>query len=193
MNNLVRLDTSSPSNVDVVFPCLIQPLSLFHAHAEEEEGNDEDADENDADQYDNDVDSQSDGYESAEDEDVTDWKDFEPDEFLTFYVGNLHFIANCYQVKKINAFQEAMCLKTVPIDDQVVTAKTSKGESQGCAFVILRWDSYTSIMIDYYSLVETGDEIPEDPHEHNEFLQDGGARICGRRVFVEVARSQRHN
>ena len=86
-----------------------------------------------------------------------------------------------------------MCLKTVPIDDQVVTAKTSKGESQGCAFVILRWDSYTSIMIDYYSLVETGDEIPEDPHAHNEFLQDGGARICGRRVFVEVARSQRHN
>ena len=50
-----------------------------------------------------------------------------------------------------------------------------------------------SIMIDYYSRVETGDEIPEEPHAHNEFLQVGGARICGRRVFVEVARNQRHN
>ena len=30
----------------------------------------------------------SDGYEIAEDQDVSDWKDLEPDEFLTFYVGN---------------------------------------------------------------------------------------------------------
>ena len=194
-NNLVRLEGSSPRNVDVVLPCLKQPLSLFHANAEEEEENDKDAHENDADQYDNDVDSQSDGYESAEGQDVCDWKDFEPDEFLTFYVGNLHYNANCYQVKK--AIQEAICLKTVPIVDQVVIAKTSKGESQGCAFVTVRWDSYMSI--DYYSRVEIGDEIPDDPHAYNEFLQDrfcskaGRARICGRRVFVEVARSQRRN
>ena len=31
-----------------------------------------------------------------------------------------------------------------------------------------------SIMIDHLSRVETGDEIPEDPHAHNEFLHDGG-------------------
>ena len=42
-NNLVRLEGSSPRNVDVVLPCLKQPLSLFHANAEEEEENDKDA------------------------------------------------------------------------------------------------------------------------------------------------------
>ena len=55
----------------------MKPLSLFHANAEEKEGNDEDADENDANQYDHDVNSQSDGYESAEDGDVCDGKDFD--------------------------------------------------------------------------------------------------------------------
>ena len=116
------------------------------------------------------------------------------DEFLTFYVGNL-YQAKCYQVKK--AIQEAICLKTVPIVDQVVIAKTSKGESQGCAFVAVRWDS--NMHTDFYSRVETGDKIPYDPHAYNVFLQDrfcskaGRARICGRRVFVEVARSQRRN
>ena len=50
-NNLVRLEGSSHRNLDVVLPCLKQPLSLFHANAEDEEGNDEDADENDADKY----------------------------------------------------------------------------------------------------------------------------------------------
>ena len=46
------MDSRSPSNVDVASPCLKQPLSLFHANAEdsEEEGNDEDADESNADQ-----------------------------------------------------------------------------------------------------------------------------------------------
>ena len=83
-HNSVRLDASSPRNVDVVLPCLKQPLSLFHANAEEEEENDKDAHKNDADQYDNNVDSQSDGYESAEGQDVCNWKDFKPDEFLTF-------------------------------------------------------------------------------------------------------------
>ena len=106
------------------------------------------------------------------------------DEFLTFYVGNL-YQAKCYQVKK--AIQEAICLKTVPIVDQVVIAKTSKGESQGCAFVTARWDSYISI--NYYSSIETGDEIPDNPHAYNEFLQDlfcskaGRARICDSRVL----------
>ena len=74
---MVRLDVSSPGNVKVVLPSLKQPLSLFHANAEEEEGNDSDEDENDGDQYDNHVDSQSHGYESAEDQGVCDWKDFE--------------------------------------------------------------------------------------------------------------------
>ena len=53
--------------------------------------------------------------------------------------------------------------------------------------------------INYYSSVETGDDIPDDLHAYNKFLQDlfcskaGRAHLCGSRVFVEVARSQRHN
>ena len=45
--------------------------------------------------------------------------------------------------------------------------------------------------MDYYSRIETGDEIPKGPHAYNEFLQDRfcskawRARICGRQVFVE--------
>ena len=50
-------------------------------------------------QYDNDVDSQSEGYKSAEGQDVCDWKGFD---------GNLHYNANCYQVKK--AIEEAIML-----------------------------------------------------------------------------------
>ena len=50
-NDLGRLDASSTGNIGVVLLCLKLPLSLFHANAEDEEGNDEDADENDADKY----------------------------------------------------------------------------------------------------------------------------------------------
>ena len=71
------------------------------------------------------------------------WKDFKSDEFLTFYIGNLHYKAKCYHVQK--AIQEAICLKTLLIVDQVVIATTSKGKSQGCAFVTVCWDSYHSI------------------------------------------------
>ena len=65
------------------------------------------------------------------------------------------------------------------------------------AFVKMRWGSYMSI--DYYSHVETGDEILDYPHTYNKLLQDlfcskaGRAHICGCQVFVEVASSQRRN
>ena len=55
------------------------------------------------------------------------------------------------------------------------------------------------MLINYYSLVEIGDEIPKDPHVYNEFLQDqfcskaGRERICGSRIFVVVAHSQCSN
>ena len=67
-------------------------------------------------------------------------------------------------IKSKKAFQETICLKTVPIVDQVVIAKTSKGESQGSAFVKVCWDLNMSIA--YYRSVETGDKILEDPHAY---------------------------
>ena len=56
LNNLVCLDTSSPSTVDVVLSCLNFETSfiVFLSNAEEEEGNDEHPEENDAEQYDTD-------------------------------------------------------------------------------------------------------------------------------------------
>ena len=101
-----------------------QSLLLFQANAEGEERNGEDADENYVDHYNDDVDSQSDGYIGAEDQDLRDLEYFKLDEFLTsgVYVGNLHCDANCYQVKK--AIHEGICLKAVPIVDQVVIATT---------------------------------------------------------------------
>ena len=73
---------------------------LFHANLEEEERIDKNAEKNDDDQYESNMDSQSDDKECAEDQDICDRKDFKPDEFLYFYVGNLHYNTMCHQVKK---------------------------------------------------------------------------------------------
>ena len=62
-------------------------------------------------------------------------------EFLTFYVGNLHYSANRYQVRK--AVEKAIGIQNIV--DQVVIAKTSTGESRGCAFVTTRWRDYVQI------------------------------------------------
>ena len=185
----------SPQTIAFNSSSFDQPLCVFHANAEEEKDNEYDEEEY-GDDYD-DVGSQSEGYEtdSAENQKVCSWDDFQPREFLTFYLGNLHFSANTYQVKRV--VQEAIGLKSVPVIDQVVIARTSNGESRGCAFVTVCWDKYFSI--DYDCSKEFGDEIPDNPREYDESLQDqfcrsaGHKRICGRRVFVEVARNQRRN
>ena len=50
-------------------------IFLFHENADEEEGNYKNVYENDADHFDKDVYSEIEGHESAENQDICDWKD----------------------------------------------------------------------------------------------------------------------
>jgi hypothetical protein len=68
----------------------------------------------------------------------------QPSEFLTFYIGFLYFALNTYQIKKLKAVDNAT---GIPVDD-VVLAKTSSGESRGCAFVTVRWRDFICITYD---------------------------------------------
>lgn len=120
----------------------------------------------------------------------------QPSEFLTFYVGNLHFAANTFQIKKA-----VMNATGVPVD-QVVIAKTSSGESRGCAFVTVRWRDFICITYDCSDRLKQMMEIDGIKYQlkyGNNFWADAFCsimsheRIRGRRVFVELARSQRRN
>ena len=135
---------------------------LFHANLEEEERIDKNAEKNDDDQYESNMDSRSDDKECAEDQDFCDRKDSNQMSSCISMLA-IFTITQC-AIKSKKAFQETICLKTVPIVDQVVIAKTSKGESQGSAFVKVCWDLNMSIA--YYRSVETGDKILEDPHAY---------------------------
>lgn len=120
----------------------------------------------------------------------------QPSEFLTFYVGNLHFTANTYQIKKA-----VMHATGVPVD-QVVIAKTASGESRGCAFVTVRWRDFICITYDCSDLLKEMMEIDNIKYHlkySNNLWADAFCsimsreRIRGRRVLVELARSQRRN
>ena len=119
-----------------------------------------------------------------------------PSEFLTFYVSNLHFAANAYQIK--NAVQNATGM---PVD-QVVIAKTSSGESRGCAFVTVRWRDFICITYDCSDRLKQMMKIDGIKYRlkyGNNIWADAFCsimsheRIHGRQVFFEVARSQRRN
>ena len=79
---LVSLGRKCSSQYWCCFALFETDLSLFYAHAEEEKGDGEDADEIYANPYDDEINSQYNGYESAEDQDVCYRKDFEPDVFI---------------------------------------------------------------------------------------------------------------
>lgn len=120
----------------------------------------------------------------------------QPSEFLTFYIGNLHFAANTYQIKK--AVKNATGM---PVD-QVVIAKTSSGESRGCAFVTVRWRDFICITYDCSDRLKQMmkfDGIKYHLKYGSNIWTDvfcsimSHERIRGRRIFVELARSQRRN
>ena len=120
----------------------------------------------------------------------------QPSESLTFNVGDLHFAANTFQIKKA-----VMNATGVPVD-QVVIAKTSSGESRGCAFVTVRWRDFICITYgcsDRLKQMMKIDGIKYHFKYGNNFWANAFCsimsheRIHGRRVFVELARSQRRN
>ncbi len=113
----------------------------------------------------------------------------EPSEFLSFYVGNLHFAVITYQIKK--AVDNATGM---PVD-QVVIAKTSTGESCGCVFVTVRWRDYICITYDCsYRLKQMMkiDGIKYHLKYGNNIWTDAFClimshkRIRGRRIFVDI-------
>ena len=195
----VRSNKVSPRTVDIhlSWPCQ-EPLSALCTSFKEEDddltseneysgsenscssNNDESTDLNDwssppSVSDDQDIDNRTHGYKACE--------------FFTFYVGNLHYSANCYQVRK--AVEKAVGIQNIV--DQVAIAKTSTGESSGCAFVTMRCKD--NVQIEY---TNQRDDIRThtrgyDKHLRDVYLDINGIRICSRPVICEVARSQRRD
>ena len=193
----VQPDKVSPRTVDINLsgPCRQDPLSALCASVKKEDdvasedeysGSENSCSSNNGESTDSD-----DSYPPSvsDDQDIDDdTNGYKAREFLTFYVGNLHYSANSYQVRK--AVEKAVGFQKIV--DQVVIAKTSTGESRGCAFVTIRWRDYIEIEFGKQQA-----KITNHSRSYDKYLQlmfnFTGERICGRRVICEVARSQRRD
>jgi len=105
--------------------------------------------------------------------------------FQTFYVGNLSFKASTSNIKQ--TFEKQISMKV----DSVVIARDSTGKSRGCAFVTMRWKEFHQ-------------RNPSYDRDKDSALQDQGwsslltyimnqQSVLGRKIYVEVARSQRRS
>ena len=101
-------------------------------------------------------------------------------EFLTFYEGNLHYRANSYQVRK--AVEKAVGIQNIV--DQVAIAKTSTGESRGCAFVTMRCKD--NVQIEY---TNQHDDIRTHTRGYDKLLRDVYLDING--IYMNL-RSSSH-
>ena len=103
--------------------------------------------------------------------------------FRTFYVGNLSFKANSTDIQK--AFEKQLSMKV----NSVVVARDSKGKSRCCAFITMRWKEFHDRNPGYNRDQETAvqEKLWAD------FLVNimNEEDICGRKIYVELARSQR--
>ena len=173
----------SPQTIAFNSSSFDQPLCVFHANAEEEKDKEYEGKETD-----DDYDGHSDDY-SVDSAFYDNQVGYKEEEYLTFYVGNIHYGASFYHVGK--AFETKSGVGTV---DQVVIARTSEGESRGCAFVTIRWNEYVRRV--YKSQNQNSDTHTRsyDAYLRSALCDDfAQTRICGRRAFVEVARNQRRN
>ena len=193
----VQPENVSPRNVDINLsgPCRQDPLSALCASVKKEDdvasedeysGSENSCSSNNGESTDSD-----DSYPPSvsDDQDIDDdTNGYKAREFLTFYVGNLHYSANSYQVRK--AVEKAVGFQKIV--DQVVIAKTSTCESRGCAFVTICWKDHVQLVFD-----ENKSNIAKHTRSYDKYLQVmfnfSGERICGRRVICEVARSQRRD
>ena len=193
----VQPDKVSPRTVDINLsgPCRQDPLSALCASVKKEDdvasedeysGSENSCSSNNGESTDSD-----DSYPPSvsDDQDIDDdTNGYKAREFLTFYVGNLHYSANSYQVRK--AVEKAVGFQKIV--DQVVIAKTSTGESRGCAFVTICWKDHVQLVFD-----ENKSNIAKHTRSYDKYLQVmfnfSGERICGRPVNYEVARSQRRD
>ena len=105
--------------------------------------------------------------------------------FRTFYVGNLSFKAKSSDIQQ--AFEKHLSMKV----DSVMIARDSMGKSRGCAFVTMRWKEF--------HVRNPGFNRDKDPSTQDDkwsrrltYIMDQQS-ICGRQIYVEVARSQRRD
>ncbi len=103
--------------------------------------------------------------------------------FRTFYVGNLSFKAKSSDIQQ--AFEKHLSIKV----DSVMIARDSTGKSRGCAFVTMRWREF--------HVRNPGFLRCKDPSTQDDkwsriltYIMDQQS-ICGRQIYVGVARSQR--
>ena len=105
--------------------------------------------------------------------------------FQTFYVGNLSFKAKASDIQQ--AFEKHLSMKA----DSVVIARDSTGKSRGCAFITMRWNEY--------HVSNPGYNRDKDPSTQDKVWSKLLASImsqqsvCGRQIYVQVARSQRRD
>ena len=105
--------------------------------------------------------------------------------FQTFYVGNLSFKAKASDIQQ--AFEKHLSMKA----DSVVVARDSTGKSRGCAFITMRWNEY--------HVRNPGYNRDKDPSTQDKMWSKMLASImsqqsiCGRQIYVQVARSQRRD
>ena len=92
-------------------------------------------------------------------------EDFSNRKFVTIYVGNLSYKASSGDVK--NMFQSRLKINI----DSAIIARSSEGISRGCAFVTFRGGDYSQFKQRFKALKVKS--------------------ILGRKVYVEVAKSQR--
>jgi RNA recognition motif. (a.k.a. RRM, RBD, or RNP domain) len=97
--------------------------------------------------------------------DGNDQNDFSNRKYVTLYVGNLSYKASSGDVKKM--FQSRLNINV----DSAVIARSSEGTSRGCAFVTFRGGDYSQFKQRFKALNDKS--------------------ILGRKVYVEVAKSQR--
>ena len=105
--------------------------------------------------------------------------------FQTFYVGNLSFKASTSDIKQ--AFEKQLSMKV----DSVIIARDSTGKSRGCAFVTMRWKEFhmsnTLYDRDKDSAVQDQGWSSLLANIMNQQL------VCGHKIYVELARSQRRS
>jgi hypothetical protein len=111
--------------------------------------------------------------------------------FQTFYVGNLSFKAKASDIQQ--AFEKHLSMKA----DSLVITRDSTGKSRGCAFITMRWNEYHVSNPDYNRDKDpAGGPSTQDKVWSKIMILASimsQQSVCGRQIYVQVARSQRRD
>ena len=101
------------------------------------------------------------------------------------YVGNLSFKASTSDIKQ--AFEKQLSMNV----DSVIIARDSTGKSRGCAFVTMRWKEFHM----RNTLYDRDKDSAVQDQGWSSLLTNimNQQSVCGRKIYVELARSQRRS